>query len=1068
MRFLKILFFYVLPGLAALLVLTTVLIMWQLNMLSAEGWREVRNVFAENPPAEVYRLVMGELSKDDFRTDPSYGRRPVAGRGHTPWVIRANLDERPRMLNFALAEDIWAAYDTQSGHLYQVWHGSLDLRGAVYNYQHGPQPSSRGEWLYRQPEALRRDLAGDTPQEFRVRYLGHSFSDGGARAALSYELQVVGTDAVIRVTEEPELVEGDDGLFLERRIRVENPAGIVAGVYDGEKKLFALDDGKQLFRLALAEGRPLQVADSAHVNSTSEGDIALGEQVILKGDCVGCHNVTDQVVGPAYARIARKFRGRMQDNVIDALATSILKGSVGTWGEVPMPGHPGMSRKDARLAAIYILSTNLEEAEYDLPLNAEGEPYAAESEYQIGPRLEEVHPSFTLENLLPPGFQPKVGGMAFRRDGKLLLSSWDSDGGVFLLDLARPPASRVLRIADGLQEPLGLTVVDDRLFVLQKQELTELIDHDGDEIIDEYRAISNQWPTTSNFHSFAFGLVYKEGYFYALLSICVQPGGASCPEQLPSLGKLMKISLANGSVDYIASGFRTPNGIALSPAGEIWVNDNQGDWLPASKLMHVEEGKFYGSRAVPFEGVMEAVETPPVAWLPQDQIGNSPTEPAWLTEGPYAGQVIFGDVYQGGVQRVYAEQVNGAWQGAVMRFSAGFPAGVNRFARGPDGHLYVGQIGNPPNWGELGKPWYGLDRMVYRGETTFELLRVRTTPDGFALDLTAPLAADLELRPQDLQAIQWFYYPTEQYGGPMYDRTELVVDSLALSADRRTLEAKIPGLKEGYVVYLALDRRLEDGAGNELWVNEAWYSLNAIPDEPVPLSNSTRVPDNALGEAEEKAGWELMFDGEGFGHWRNYGSDGEVQKWVIESGTLKLEPDSVSTWLHWIFGTAAGDLLYGKQKYRDFELSLEWKISENGNSGIFYFVADEEHRHPWETGLEMQVLHNEGHPDGQIEKHRAGDLYDLISAEPITVKPPGQWNQVLIRVKDRRVEHWLNGVKVVEFTHGDAAWDEMVAGSKFVDMPDFGKSDTGYIVLQDHGDPVWYRNLKVRSLGDGE
>lgn len=211
--------------------------------------------------------------------------------------------------------------------------------------------------------------------------------------------------------------------------------------------------------------------------------------------------------------------------------------------------------------------------------------------------------------------------------------------------------------------------------------------------------------------------------------------------------------------------------------------------------------------------------------------------------------------------------------------------------------------------------------------------------------------------------------------------------------------------------------------------------------------------------------WEVMFDGESFGHWRNYGSTGPVQGWVVEDGTLFMTRDSgfIAEAIKYLFGDGTGDLIYAQQKYRDFELSLQWKVSENGNSGIFYFVADEEHDFPWQTGLEMQVLHNEGHPDGKIDKHRAGDLYDLISAEPETVKGPGQWNQVRLKVCNNRVEHWLNGVKVVSYTHGGASWDALVADSKFADMPDFGKSDEGYIVLQDHGDPVWYRNLKIRE-----
>ena len=141
--------------------------------------------------------------------------------------------------------------------------------------------------------------------------------------------------------------------------------------------------------------------------------------------------------------------------------------------------------------------------------------------------LEDVHPSFSLSTARPADFEPKVGGMDWTSDGRLVLCTWDSTGSVYMLDGAqsgRAEEVRVTRIASGLAEPLGLNVVDDRIYVLQKQELTELIDHDGDGQIDEYRCVSSGWDVTANFHEFAFGLVYRDGFFYANLAIAIDPG----------------------------------------------------------------------------------------------------------------------------------------------------------------------------------------------------------------------------------------------------------------------------------------------------------------------------------------------------------------------------------------------------------------------------------------------------------------------------------------------------------------------------------------------------------------
>ena len=413
--------------------------------------------------------------------------------------------------------------------------------------------------------------------------------------------------------------------------------------------------------------------------------------------------------------------------------------------------------------------------------------------------------------------------------------------------------------------------------------------------------------------------------------------------------------------------------------------DNQGDWLPSSKIIEIREGEFYGSRAVPDEGVMIRQETPPAVWLPQDEVGNSPTQPLLLEEGPYAGQLIHGDVYNGGLKRVFLEDVRGRKQGAAFHFSAGFQGGINRMERGPDGAIYLGEVGNPPNWGEYDKHWYGLERMTWVGNEAFEILAVKAQDNGFILELTQPLARGLELTPDDLLVKQWFYHPNEQYGGPKYDEAALFPTSLEISDDRLSIRARIPGLKSGYVVYLRLDERLRSELGNQLWTAEAWYTLNALPGgaKSVPLVETS------------DGDWRSLFDGQTLTGWRNYGSDeSAVRKWAVQDGALTLIQDG--PFPMWdliksvVFGGGSGDLIYYREKFRNFELSLQWKISENGNSGIFYLVKDETENTPWLTGIEMQVLDNEGHDDGQIDTHRAGDLYDLIAANPETVRPPGR------------------------------------------------------------------------------
>ena len=208
---------------------------------------------------------------------------------------------------------------------------------------------------------------------------------------------------------------------------------------------------------------------------------------------------------------------------------------------------------------------------------------------------------------------------------------------------------------------------------------------------------------------------------------------------------------------------------------------------------------------------------------------------------------------------------------------------------------------------------------------------------------------------------------------------------------------------------------------------------------------------NALSAREREAGFELLFDGESLDHWRGFRRDSVPEGWQAQEGVLVLNP------------SAGGGDLATREQFGDFELTLEWRVAEGGNSGIF-FRATEDRDAPWETGPEMQVLDDERHSDGRDPLTSAGSSHSLYPAARGVVRPAGEWNRVRLVVDGDLVTHWLNDVQVVTYRLWSEDWEARVAASKFGRMPDYGRALAGHIVLQDHGDPVWYRNLKIRRL----
>ncbi|MDH3591928.1 MAG: PA14 domain-containing protein, partial [Planctomycetota bacterium] len=248
-----------------------------------------------------------------------------------------------------------------------------------------------------------------------------------------------------------------------------------------------------------------------------------------------------------------------------------------------------------------------------------------------GRPLTDVHPSYDLATIRPENFSPRVGGIDFLADGTMLVCCWEPEGGVYRVTGVHggndDEALAVQRIAAGLAEPLGIKVVGERIFVLQKQELTELIDANGDGVTDEYRCIADGWNVSANFHEFAFGLVERDGWLYFNLATAINPGGASTRPQVPDRGRSVRVRIQDGRTEFMCHGLRTPNGIGIGVDGEIFITDNQGDWLPVSKLLHLTPGAFFNGMAALPEGWKPPPVKPPVVWLPQNEIGNSPSEP---------------------------------------------------------------------------------------------------------------------------------------------------------------------------------------------------------------------------------------------------------------------------------------------------------------------------------------------------------------------------------------------------------------------------------------------------------
>lgn len=340
-----------------------------------------------------------------------------------------------------------------------------------------------------------------------------------------------------------------------------------------------------------------------------------------------------------------------------------------------------------------------------------------------------------------------------------------------------------------------------------------------------------------------------------------------------------------GSFVTRATGFRHHTGLTFGPENSIWTVETQGHWVPTNKLIALKSGAHYGYRhtgAGADASWSSLPETPAAVFMPQEGGGgsgnknsagvfsNSPGAPLYLTQGPYAGQIIMGDVSWGGIQRFFVEKVNGEWQGAGFVWMGGLEAGVYRMVQGADGDIYLGMLGTTGDWSWNGQ-FYGLQKLRYKGTPTFEMLAVRSRAQGMEIEFTLPVDTAAAKLAANWQVQTYVYTPTQTYGGVKSGLTSLAINgAIQISEDRRSVYLPINGLtartgNQHRIVEITTGGNIRSATSQTIHHNKAYYTLNAISSS-LPFTGTTAV-DRAVAERRLAA----------------------ALRWSVSSGLLRVE-----------------------------------------------------------------------------------------------------------------------------------------------------------------------------------
>ena len=453
---------------------------------------------------------------------------------------------------------------------------------------------------------------------------------------------------------------------------------------------------------------------------------------------------------------------------------------------------------------------------------------------------------------IPDSVLLEVGGLAFTDDDRLGVAT--RRGEIWVIDDPYQKKSKTPKyslFSSGLHEPLWLAYKKGAFYTTQRSELTKISDANHDGIADLFQTVYS-WPISGNYHEYSYGpLILPNGDMLVTLNLSWVGRGESLTKWR---GWMLKIT-EDGKMTPFATGMRSPAAFGLNAQGDIFVAENQGDWIGSGRITHLNSGDFAGHPAglkwsaepnSPLDlkrstfadsiGIMYdyAKGKPhfkvPAVWFPHTVMGVSTSAILSINSdqfGPFKGQLLVGDQGHSKIMRTFLEKVNGQYQGACFPFREGFSSGILRMAWGSDQSLFVGMTSR--GWASTGKELFGLQRLIWTKQNPLEIKEMRITTTGFELEFTKPANPKLAADTKNYQMTGFTYSYHKKYGSPVINSGNCKVQKAEVSADGLKVKLTVSGLREGYIHELKIDN-VTSAEGENILHPQAYYTINSFPE----------------------------------------------------------------------------------------------------------------------------------------------------------------------------------------------------------------------------------------------